>query len=97
MIVVKPRITIGTNEDGELEIWLNEAGRDLLVQRLQGLSTESDHFHLGPKGSHEVPLQDRAYRPGDRLLQWGKVLFRHDEWDRQHFPHVLGPDDASDS
>jgi len=29
---MKPRITISKSQDGELEIWLNEAGRDLLVR-----------------------------------------------------------------
>ncbi|WP_338665327.1 hypothetical protein VQH23_09160 [Pararoseomonas sp. SCSIO 73927] len=93
---MKPRITISTNGEGELEVWLNEAGRDLLVKELQGLSAERDHFHLQTEGLGEVPLQGRAYRDGDRVLQWGKVLFRPDEWDRRHSPHVLGPGEASD-
>ena len=32
------RPVINSNKDGELEIWLNEAGRDLLVKELQCLS-----------------------------------------------------------
>jgi hypothetical protein len=47
---MKPRITINTTADGELEIWVNEAGRDLLVKELQHLSERSDHFHLHPEG-----------------------------------------------
>ena len=87
---MKPRITINTNEDGELEIWINEAGRDLLVKELQHLSEKSDHFHFGPQDlGGEVPIQGRAYRDGDQLIEWGKVLFRPDEWDARYFPHVL--------
>ncbi|MDU7519903.1 MAG: hypothetical protein E7K72_00685 [Roseomonas mucosa] len=96
MVAMKPRITVSTSADGELEIWLNEAGRDLLVRQLQGLHAGSDHFHLQPEGYDEVPLQGRAYRDGDRVFEWGKVLFRPDDWDRQHFPHVLGPDESSE-
>jgi hypothetical protein len=32
----------------------------------------------------------RPYRKGDKLLEYGKVLFRLDEWDRKYFPHVVG-------
>jgi hypothetical protein len=89
---MKPRITINTRPDGELEIWLNEAGRDLLVRQLQHLSEQSDHFHFGPEDlDGEVPVQSRAYRDGDQVIEWGKVLFRPDEWDAEHFPHVLAP------
>lgn len=93
---MKPRITINTNKDGELEIWLNETGRDLLVSELLGLSERNDHFHLQPEGFAEVPLQSVAYREGDRLLEWGKVLFRPDAWDAKYFPHVLSPAEPTD-
>jgi hypothetical protein len=86
---MKPRITINTNKSGELEIWINETGRDLLVKELQGLNRSNDHFHLQPEGFQEVPIQSKAYREGDQLLEWGKVLFRPDEWDREYFPHVF--------
>ena len=87
---MKPRITINTNKEGELEIWLNPEGRDLLVRELQHLSDSSDHFHLGPEGlDGEVPVQGVPYKEGGRLLEWGKVLFRPDAWDAEHFPHVL--------
>ncbi|WP_076070742.1 hypothetical protein [Sphingomonas montana] len=88
---MKPRITLNTNEDGELEIWLNPTGRDLLVRQLQGLSEASEHFHFGPEDlDGEVPVQGLSYREGDQIIEWGKVLFRLDEWDAAHFPHVLG-------
>jgi hypothetical protein len=87
---MKPRITINTNGDGELEISLNEAGRDLLVRELQQLSQRSDHFHFGPEEfGGEVPVQTRAYREGDRIIEWGKVMLRPDEWDARYYPHVL--------
>jgi len=87
---MKPRITINTSADGELEIWINEAGRDLLVRELQDLSESSDHFHFGPEDlDGEVPVQGRAYREGDRIIEFGKVLFRPDAWDARYYPHVL--------
>ena len=87
---MKPRITISTREDGELEISLNESGRELLVRELQQLSERNDHFHLGPEefGS-EVPLRNRPYREGDEIIDYAKVMFRPDAWDARHFPHVL--------
>ena len=87
---MKPRVTINTNENGELEMWLNPAGRDLLVQELQNLSEASDHFHFGPEYlDEEVPVQSVAYRKGDHIIEFGKVLFRPDQWDAEHFPQVL--------
>ena len=86
---MKPRITINTNGNGELELWLNPTGRDLL-RELQRLSKESDHFHFGPADlDGEVPVQSTAYRDGDKVIEWGKVMFRPNEWDADHFPHVL--------
>ena len=86
----RPRITLSRNLDGEIEIWLNETGRDLLVRELQSLSESSDHFHLGPEElDAEVPLRTKAYQPGDEIIEWGKVLLRPDKWDAEHFPHVL--------
>ena len=95
---MKPRITINSNKDGELEIWLNEAGRDLLVKELQHLSERSDHFHFGPEDlDGEVPVQSRPYREGDEIIEWGKVMLRPDKWDAQHFPHVLGGEEPLSS
>jgi hypothetical protein len=86
---MRPRITIDRSAGGELEIWMNEAGRDLFIRKLQSLSEKNDHFHLAPSGMGEVEVSSRAYRPDDQLFEWGKVLFRTDEWDMQYFPHVL--------
>ena len=84
---MKPRITINTTPSGEIEIWLNEQGRDLLVRELQALDEKNDHFHLSPL--EFVETSTRAYRSTDTTLEYGKVLFRTDEWDRRHYPHVM--------
>jgi hypothetical protein len=89
---VKARITLNLTVGGELEIWLNEEGRDLLVRKLQALGETNDHFHLAPSGMGEVEVSKRPYQPTDRVIEWGKVLFRTDEWDRRYFPHVLDED-----
>jgi hypothetical protein len=87
---MKSRITVNLTAEGEIEIWLNEQGRDLLVRELQHLSEKSDHFHLGPPDIGEVEISSRAYRADDTIVEYGKVLFRTDEWDKKYFPHVLG-------
>lgn len=86
---MKPRITMSLTSGGELEIWLNEEGRDLLVRELQALNENSEHFHLAPLEYGEIKLSTRAYHPTDTVITSGKVLFRTDEWDRRYFPHVL--------
>lgn len=86
-----PRITFSRTQDGFLQIWLNPEGRDLLVSQLKGLSELSDHFHIMPEDmGPELPARNRPYEEGDEVIEWGKVMFRPDEWDREHFPHVLG-------
>lgn len=89
---MKPRITFSLKADGDFEIFVNEEGRDLLVQELQRLNKGNEHFHLGPDeiGS-DIQLSIRPYQPGDKILEYGKVLFRPDEWDKQHYPHVFEP------
>jgi hypothetical protein len=88
---MKPRITItARHTDGLLEIWVNEAGRDLLVEGLQSLNEKWDHFHLGTEETAmDVPVQTIPYRDGDVAHARGKVLFRPDKWDAEYFPHVL--------
>ena len=82
-------ITVNLNAKGEFEIWLNPEGRDVLVKELQGLSETNDHFHLGPRPIGEVQISGRRYRSDDQLLEYGKILFRTDDWDAKHFPHVV--------
>ena len=78
---MKPRITINLTAAGQLEIWLNESGRDLFVEQLRRLNEKNDHFHLAPEDWSEVQVSTRAYQPDDKLLLYGKVLFRTEEWD----------------
>jgi hypothetical protein len=82
------RITMNVTPDGLFELWLNKEGRDALVRELQRLDARHDHFHLGT-WEPEIQLSTQAYRPTDTVLSAGKVMFRMDEWDRTHFPHVL--------
>jgi hypothetical protein len=45
-----------------------------------------------------IGLSTRPYDPDDKVVKYVKVYFRTDEWDRQHFPHVFGPEsEDSDS
>ncbi len=83
------RITVNVTADGEFELWLNEEGRDLFVRELQRLNKRNEHFHLGSYEGAEVVVSSVAYRPDDKLLEYGKVYLRTDAWDRDHFPHVL--------
>src|SRR5216684_9361038 len=89
--IMKPRITVNLNADGEFEISINEEGRDLLVQELQRLDKGNEHFHLGPDEGSDIQLSTRPYRPDDKILEYGKVLFRPDDWDKQYYPHVFDP------
>ena len=85
-----PRIAVNLTAGGEFEIWLNEEGRNLLVRELQALSESNDHFHLMPNDiPGDVPVSKRAYRSDDKVLEWGKIYFRTDDWDKEHYPHVM--------
>jgi hypothetical protein len=83
------RITVNLSAEGEFQIRLNPEGREALIKALQGLSETNDHFHLGPNGFAEVAVSNRPYRSSDKLLEYGKILFRTDAWDAEYFPHVL--------
>ena len=94
--MAKPHITFAverteTGKPGELQVYLNPEGRDLLVKELTGLSERWDHIHLqDEEWTIEVPLQTRAYVPDrEEIIDCVKILFRPDEWDREYFPHVL--------
>ena len=87
---MKPRITITRSPEGDLEVWVNETGRDLLVHELQRLSERMDHFHLALEaGDGEVPLQITPYRDGDEVIEWAKVMLRTDAWDAEYFPYLI--------
>lgn len=87
---MKSRITFSMSDDGQIEIWLNEAGRDKLVELLQSLDRDHEHFRLAPTGyDMDCAVSEVPYRKTDRVFSWGKVLFRTDDWDREYFPHVV--------
>jgi hypothetical protein len=87
---VEARITINENADGELEIWLNPAGRDILSDALKALDEMNDHIHLAPEGTYnDIELRTIPYRPNDKLFDQCKIMHRPDAWDIEHFPHVM--------
>jgi hypothetical protein len=87
---LKPRITFSLTPDGSLEMFFNEEGRQLFIQELSRLTERNDHFHFAPATlDSEVTVSSRAYNPEDRVLDYGKVLFRPDAWDKQYYPHVI--------
>ena len=83
-----PRITIAMNE-GELNLYVNEEGRDLLVKELANLNRQSDHAHFGSWEGAEVELRSIPYHAGDEIVHAAKISLRPDDWDEQYFPHVL--------
>ena len=86
------RITLSMTDDGEFELYINPEGRDTLVKELLSLNEKNDHFHLGAYEGAEIELKETPYRPTDRIIYTGKVLFRTDDWDRTYFPHVMQKD-----
>ncbi len=85
------RITVSLNSHGTVELWLNKEGRDQLVTELQALEEANDHFNLmlPSYGPSDLPLSPVPYRTTDRIVGTAKIMFRPDDWDRTHFPHVL--------
>jgi hypothetical protein len=88
---MKSRVTINLTSDGELEIYLNPEGRDLFVKELLALDKGNEHFHMGTEDQYfeEIELSKRPYRSDHKIIDRAKVLFRPDEWDRVHFPHLF--------
>jgi hypothetical protein len=86
---LEPRITVSVTTEGVLEIFLNETGREKLIQELQKLDHSHEHFHLSVDEWAEVELQTTPYDPDDKIIEYGKVLFRPDEWDRKYYPHLF--------
>lgn len=89
------RITINTTADGVFEMWLNKEGRDLLVKELQKLTEVHEHLHVAPRSTDvkvmmgDIEVCTTPYRKDDKVYEWGKIYLRTDEWDREHFAHVM--------
>lgn len=91
---MKPRITFSIAANGTLEMYFNEAGRQKFIQELSRLNEQHEHFHFAPADNEsQLDVSTRPYHSQDRVLEFGKVLFRTDDWDKKHYPHVM--DDAS--
>jgi len=86
---MKPRVTLSLTTSGSLNIFLNEAGRDQLIEELQSLDFTHEHFHLSALDGAEVELQAKTYEPNDTVIRYAKVLYRPDEWDRIYYPHLF--------
>jgi len=86
---MKSRITLSMTEDGLLEIWMNREGRDELVRQLTMLDERDEHLHLEAGELGDIEVSTVPYRPTDKIIESGKIMFRTDEWDRQYFPHVI--------
>ena len=89
--VMIARVTLNSTTDGVFELWVNEEGRNLLVKKLLELDEKNDHFHLASSeiSDAEILLSTTPYRPSDKIVSIGKVLYRTDEWDKHYYPHVL--------
>lgn len=69
---MEPRITVSLNAEGVLEIFLNEKGRERLIQELQKLDHSHEHFHLSVDEWAEVQLRATPYDPSDRSFRMEK-------------------------
>lgn len=91
----KARITIELSEDGgpsgSEDMYLNEKGRALLIERLQSLSEKNDHFHLFASewGGPGDPLRLKPYMENAATAGALKVSYRTDKVDEEYFPHLL--------
>lgn len=83
--------TSGAQAPGAIEMFLNEEGVDLLVRELKSLSKQNDHCHLfAPEwGDGSGPLNLVAYDGSASTVGHLKILFRPDDWDREHYPHTV--------
>lgn len=87
----RPRFTVQI-DGSEVILYLNPEARSRLIAELQHLDRRSDHFHvLGPEVGDELQTSQIPYRPDDQLAYSMKVCLRYDDWDEEHFPHVMAP------
>ncbi len=87
----RPRLTVQI-DGSEVILCLNPEARRQLIAELQNLDRQSDHFHvLGPEVGDDLQVSQIPYRPEDQLAYALKVCLRYDDWDAEHFPHVMAP------
>ena len=94
--MAEPRMTIelhGSEDEGrEVQLYLNEPALETLIRELTALSRQSDHTHfLAPDWGEENNVVSLVpYNSGTDTAGHLKVMFRPDDWDREHYPHVMG-------
>jgi hypothetical protein len=95
----RARLTVQINgRDDDVTLYLNPAARERLIAELLKLNRADDHFYiLGPETGDELQTSQIPYEPGDQLAWSVKVLLRYDDWDEEHFPHVMAPMPDQDS
>lgn len=87
----RPRLTVQI-DGSEVILYLNPEARSRLISELQNLDRHNDHLHvLGPEVGDELQTSQIPYRPDDLLAYSMKVCLRYDDWDDEHFPHVMAP------
>lgn len=92
----RPRLTVQI-DGSEVILCLNPEARTRLISELQSLGRDNDHFHvLGPEAGDVLHTSQIPYVPGDRLAYALKVCLRYDDWDAEHFPHVMNSDREAD-
>lgn len=92
MKMSKPRITMTISDGGSFfELYVNDAGRLKLIRELQALDEANEHLHLDPDGIGDVLMSTKAYNDTQTVVSYGKIYLRKDEWDAEHYPHVLAP------
>ena len=90
-----PRITIevpDADSPQEVFVYVNPEGINQLISDLKKLSEDHDHFHLFSEDWGGYDLSTEKYDPKATTAKHLKVMFRPDEWDKKHFPHVMPKD-----
>jgi hypothetical protein len=94
-MAARPRMTIqviGEAGSQEVQVYLNPEARQWLIAQLNKLDRQDDHFHAFSFDEWDgLQLSDIPYSAGDKLACALKVLLRYDDWDAEHFPHVMEP------
>jgi hypothetical protein len=82
----------GVEGGQEVEIYINPEARRWLVAELNKLDRVNDHFHAFSFDDCEgLQLSSISYSPEEKTACALKVLLRYDDWDAEHFPHVMVP------